>query len=271
MKITSITSAQNAHIKLINKLKDRNKREKLQLFLIEGYREIKKALDQSWQIRELVFCEERFLGKNEKELLKIAASQGVDLFHTTEPLFDKLSYRDRPDGLLAVAVQKHRGIEDLDRLACSAQHPLFFLLAEGIEKPGNLGSILRSCDAAGVDALILSDPCTDLFNPNTVRSSIGTLFSVPVFEGDKKSLQDLFERYRISIVATTPASSSCYTQIDLTGSVVICMGCEQLGLSDFWIQQAKIRASIPMLGAADSLNVATASTLMLYEVVRQRK
>ena len=148
--------------------------------------------------------------------------------------------------------------------------PPFLVVAEGIEKPGNLGTILRSCDAAGVDALILCDACTDVFNPNVVRASVGTLFTVPIFEATTPEAIAWLKKRGVSLLAATPHATEVYTEVDVTGPVALAVGTEQLGLSEAWMKQSELQVRIPMLGVADSLNVATATTLLLYEVVRQR-
>ena len=143
------------------------------------------------------------------------------------------------------------------------------MIAESIEKPGNLGTILRSADGVGADGVIVCDRCTDIYNPNVVRASVGTLFTLPVVEaGSEETLQWLKDN-KVQIVAATPAASAVFTEVDLSGPVAIVVGTEQLGLSNFWMEQADIQVKIPMRGAADSLNVATATTLLLYEVVRR--
>ena len=180
-----------------------------------------------------------------------------------------MSYRDRPDGLLAIAKQMPLSL-DRFLLRSNQKGPPFFVVAQGIEKPGNLGSILRSCDAAGVDALFVCDPCTDVYNPNVVRSSVGTLFTVPIVQTKSKKAIDWFKENKIPIFATTPSATLCYTKTDLTGPVAIAMGTEQLGLSSEWMAIATTHVNIPMYGVADSLNVAAATTLLLYEVLRQR-
>jgi TrmH family RNA methyltransferase len=147
----------------------------------------------------------------------------------------------------------------------------FIVVAESIEKPGNLGTILRSCDAAGVDAVIVCDPTTDIHNPNVVRSSVGTLFTVPVFEATADETMAFLKKNQVAVVAGTPHAKKEFTQVDLTISVAIVVGTEQYGLSEMWMKGADIAVSIPMLGVADSLNVASATTLLLYEVVRQRR
>jgi TrmH family RNA methyltransferase len=146
----------------------------------------------------------------------------------------------------------------------------FILIAEGIEKPGNLGSILRSADAAGVDAVIVCDRCTDIYNPNVIRSSVGTLFTLPVIEADSKETHLWLKKQNIKIAAATPAAKIEFTQAQFKGPIAIVVGTEQLGLTKFWMNSADIQVRIPMNGVADSLNVAAATTLLLYEVLRQR-
>ena len=172
MSFEKITSLQNPKIKDAVKLRERRDRDRTGLFLIEGYRELKRAVDAKRKLEMVFYCPELFLGTNERDLI-IASC--VNAYPCTPEVFAKLSYRDRPDGILAIAPQQHLGLKDLKL----SSNP-FLLIAEGIEKPGNLGSILRSSDAAGVDAIIVSDPTTDIHNPNVVRSSIGTLFTLPV-------------------------------------------------------------------------------------------
>ena len=147
----------------------------------------------------------------------------------------------------------------------------FLIIAEAIEKPGNLGTILRSADAAGVDGVIVCDPCTDIYNPNVVRASVGTLFTIPVVEAAGQETLQWLQEKGIKVVAATPSAEEEFTQTCLTGPVAIAVGTEQLGLSALWMDASAIKVRIPMHGVADSLNVATATTLLLYEVVRQRQ
>jgi TrmH family RNA methyltransferase len=148
--------------------------------------------------------------------------------------------------------------------------PPFIVVAESIEKPGNLGTILRSCDAAGVDAVIVCDPTTDIHNPNVVRSSVGTLFTQFVVESSTEETLRFLKKHGISIAAATPHAKLLFTDADFTRPVAISVGTEQIGLTDAWMREADIQVRIPMFGIADSLNVASATTLVLYEVIRQR-
>lgn len=258
-----ITSLQNPKIKEAVKLRDRRPREESGLFLIEGYRELKRALEANRQIEVLFYCPELFLGSNE-EHLKIQCKSALHLKCTPE-VFKKISYRDRPDGLLAIAPQMHLKLSDLKL----KKNP-FLVVAESIEKPGNLGTILRSCDAAGVDGVIVCDPTTDIHNPNVVRSSVGTLFTLPVIEAESQETFEFLKKNHIAIVAATPHAKLEFTQADLNVPLAIIVGTEQYGLSEKWMKNADISVRIPMFGVADSLNVASATTLLLYEVVRQR-
>ena len=258
--MSEITSRHNPKVKLALKLQERRERDKTDLFLIEGYREISRAHEAKRRFDTLFFCPELFLGENEAELL----SSIPEATRCPEAIFRKLSYRDRPDGLLAIAYQQHLTLADLP-------NPQFLVVAEAIEKPGNLGTILRSSDGVGVDGVIVVDRCTDIHNPNVVRASVGTLFTLPVIEAKGKETLDWLKKHQVRLIATSPAAEQEYTEADLTGPIAIIVGTEQLGLSDSWLQAADLAVKIPMLGVADSLNVATATTLMLYEALRQRR
>ena len=261
----TLTSSHNPKIKQLLRLRERRERDRLHYFLIEGYRELLRAVDGDIDIDQLFISPEHFLGSNEKTLIEKLVSRGTELFSVSPSLFSKISYRDRPDGLIGVAKQQKRSLKDI---TLSSQP--FLMIAEAIEKPGNLGTILRSSDAVGVDAFIVCDRCTDVYNPNVVRSSVGTLFTVPVVEAESEETIHWLKEKKIQIVATTPHASQEYTDVDLTGPVAIVVGTEQLGLSEKWLKTSDISLRIPMKGKADSLNVATASTLLLYEVLRQR-
>lgn len=266
-QFTLLTSLQNERIKHAVRLRERSEREDTGLFLIEGYRELLRAVDAKRKIETLFICPELFLGENEGALIDRILSSKATVYCCSEPVFRKLSYRDRPDGLLAIAPQLHLSLNDLTSKL--GKNP-FLVVAEAIEKPGNLGTILRSSDACGVNGLIVCDRCTDVHNPNVVRASVGTLFTVPVVEAEGKATLTYLKEKGIAIIAATPSAEVEFTKIDLTGPVAIAVGTEQLGLSKQWLSQATTCVRIPMLGVADSLNVAMATTLLLYEVLRQR-
>lgn len=266
LNMKEISSLQNPLVKEAVHLRDRGKREKTGQFLIEGYRELLRATDAGRKMDALFFCPPLFLGSNEQALIDRIADNGTPLYCCTENVFHKLSYRDRPDGLLAIAPQHHLMLSQIPLSA----NPLI-VVAEAIEKPGNLGTILRSSDATGVDALIVCDRCTDIHNPNVVRASVGTLFTIPVAEATSRETLAWLKAQGICIAAATPHAKSLYTDVDMTQKLAIAVGTEQLDLSDLWMKEADLQVRIPMLGVADSLNVATATTLLLYEAVRQRK
>lgn len=265
MSAERISSLQNPRIKQLVKLRDRRPRDEAGVFLVEGYRQIRRALEKQIPLTELYYSPEWFLGANEPALIALAEAAGAKLFELTKDAFAKVAYRERPDGLLAVAPQWRKKLEDL----VLSTTP-FVLVVEAIEKPGNLGTILRSADAAGVDALIVCDPVTDLFNPNVVRASTGVLFSVPVVIAGGPEVRTWLRDRGIRAVATTPAAEGLYTAADLRGPLAIIMGSEQYGLSDYWLKESDTRVRIPMAGQADSLNVAMATIITLFEAVRQR-
>ena len=257
-----IASLQNPKIKNLVRLRDRRHRDKSGLFLIEGYRELLRAVDAGLAIDELYTCPEMFLGGNEEALIERISGQK---FECSPQVFKKVSYRDRPDGLLGTARQMTRRLDEIQFKSAP-----FVVIAESIEKPGNLGTILRTSDAVGVDALIVCDRCTDIHNPNVVRASVGTLFTVPVVETSGSEALKWLEKQGIALVAATPSAETVYSEADLTGPVAVAFGTEQYGLSDAWLEAAETKVKIPMRGVADSLNVALSTGVLLYEVLRQR-
>lgn len=260
-----IASTQNPRVKNVVKLRRRSHRDELGLMVIEGYREILRAVANHHRLLELFFCTDLFQGSNEPALLEKCREAGAELLECTSPVFRKMAYRDKPEGLLAVAPQVRLSIQDL-----SVPENCLVVVAESIEKPGNLGTILRSSDAAGVHAVIVCDKCTDVNNPNVVRASIGTLFAVPVVEAGSDETRAWLKDRDIRILAATPHADVSYTEADMTGATAIVVGTEQYGLSGEWLEQARVKVRIPMFGQSDSLNVASATTILLYEAVRQR-
>lgn len=264
--VSKITSAQNPLIKHVVKLRDKKERDITQTFLIEGYRELLRAIDAGVEIETLLICPEFFLGENENSLIKNIQTKKAQVCECLPFVFEKISYRDRPDGLIAIAKTFNTR---LDHFIFSKPNP-FIVIAVSIEKPGNLGTILRSADAVGVDLVIVVDKVTDIFNPNVVRASVGTLFTRPVVEATSQEVFDWLKKNQIQIVSTSPAAKTSYTKVDYKPSTAILVGSEQYGLPEFWLEKADQKVSIPMVGVADSLNAATSTTLVLYEVFRQR-
>jgi TrmH family RNA methyltransferase len=262
----SITSSANPRIKELVRLRTRRERDRSGLFLIEGYRELSRALAGGVRPATLYCCPALYLGGNEDALVEQARRTGAEVLTVAEAPFRKASYRDRPEGLLAVARQFPTDLEPLD----PGTDPLF-LVVEGIEKPGNLGTMLRTAEAAGAAAVIVCDPTTDPFNPNVVRASLGTLFSLPLAMADTPTTLAWLRRRGVRTVATTPSATLAHWEADLTGPVAVAVGSEQYGLSDSWIEAADQRVLIPMPGSVDSLNAAMAAGIVLFEAVRQRR
>lgn len=260
-----ISSLQNPRVKALVRLRDRRERDRTSRFLIEGFREITRALESEISIESMFICPDLYLGSNEEALVSWAEAKGAELVVLGEDAFRKVTYRDRPEGLLAVA---HQFPTDLDRLEIKPDS--LFLAVEGIEKPGNLGTMLRTADAAGASGVIVCDPTTDPFNPNVVRASIGCLFSIPLVVTSSVDAIAWCRDRRVRTVATTPDTSRLIWQADLTGAVTLVIGSEQYGLSDRWLAGADEKVRIPMQGSADSLNAAMAAGVVLFEAVRQR-
>ncbi|MBN2479328.1 MAG: RNA methyltransferase [Parachlamydiales bacterium] len=265
-----ITSSKNEKIKLINKLKIKNKRDKYGLFIIEGYREVLRAEIANIKFDSLYICPKLFLGENENNLIDKIKDKNVPIYEVEKDVFEKFSYRDRADGILAIASSFHHSLDDIEKIIKNKKNP-FLVVLEKIEKPGNLGTILRSSDAAGVDAIIVTDPVTDIFNPNVVRASVGTLFTKPIAIQTNENVLNFLKKNKINILAATPHAKKVYFDENFDSSIAILVGAEQYGLTDFWMKNANVQVKIPMLGIADSLNVAAATIVLLYEAIRQRK
>lgn len=266
MRVTPLTSLQNPRLKELVRLQKRPYRDERGVIVVEGYREVKRMLDNERRPLALFFAPSFYQGENEPELVRRCAEAGAELFECSAEAFQKVAYRDRPEGLIALTPQVHRTLAELQ----VPERPLL-LVAEAIEKPGNLGSLLRSADAAGVHAVIVCDRCTDIHNPNVVRSSIGTLFSLPVVEAESAETLEWLRSRDVRVLAATPHAEKEYTECDLTQGIALVVGTEKFGLSSKWMNEADERVRIPMLGQIDSLNVAAATTLLLYEAVRQRR
>lgn len=262
-----ITSPANPRLKQLVALRRRRVREEQGLTLIEGYEELALAVQAGVRPRTLFHCPELMLDPaSRRELVDDLRQRGVESVRLSRAAFEKVAYREGADGFLAVAPTVAHALTDLDL----PDQPLV-LLVEGVEKPGNLGAMLRTADAAGVDAVIAADPVTDWGNPNVVRASKGTVFSVPVASATMQEVLDWLRSKAIRVVATTPDTDKVHTDVDLCGSAAIAVGAEKHGLTDRFLAQADSRVCIPMVGQANSLNVATAAAIVLYEAVRQRR
>lgn len=260
-----ITSSSNSQIKNLVRLRDRRHRDRSGTYLLEGFRAVTRAIDSGTEIQYLYVCPELFLGNNESKLIAAAAASGTTVIEVAAGPFTKAAYRDRPEGLLGVATQFETGLSKLE----TGPDPLI-LVVEAIEKPGNLGTMLRTADAAGCSAVIVCDPTTDPFNPNVVRASTGALFTVPLAVTSSTDAIAWLKERNIRIVATTPDADVIHHDADLKGPLAIAIGSEQFGLTETWLNAADARVRMPMAGMADSLNAAMAAGVALFEAVRQR-
>jgi len=253
-----ITSLQNPRVKHIVKLReDKKTRKEGGSMLVEGYDEIQLALSAGHEPQTLLFSPELV-----SRQLEYSSAESVTV---SRAVFEKMSYRDNPDGWLAVFPIPHMTLGDLKL----SDVPLV-IVAESVEKPGNLGAILRTADAAHVDALLVCDPRVDVWNPNVVRASRGAVFSVPVVECDNASALEWLKGREMRVLAATPSADEIYSDLDMTQPIAIAVGTEAEGLSSFWMSNANVKVKIPMMGNVNSLNVSVSTALIVYEVVRQR-
>ena len=258
-----ITSPQNPAIKNILKLAKSRERRKQRMFLLEGARELTLALEGGYRIQEVYVCREMLAQSKYPELL--SSLPNVLITEISSAIFAKIAYRKHSDGIVALVRPKQHHLDDL----VLSDNP-FLILLESVEKPGNLGAVLRTADAAGVDAVIICDPLTDLYNPNVIRSGIGTIFTVPTAVCTSEEALSWLNEREINIYAAEPEASEFYQHIDFRLPSAIVMGTEADGLTDFWTHNATKRIKIPMRGEIDSLNVSVSTAILTFEAVRQR-
>ena len=253
-----ITSLQNPRVKHIVKLRDDKKtRKEDNSMLVEGYDEIQLALSSGHIPQTILTAPE--LASNE---INISSAETITV---NRAVFEKMSYRHNPDGWLAIFPLPQVALSELKL----SDKPLV-IVAESVEKPGNLGAILRTADAAHVDAVLVCDPRVDVWNPNVVRASRGTVFSVPVVECDNASALEWLKMNGIRVLAATPSAETVYSDVDMSLPIAIAVGTEDKGLTDFWMSNADVKVKIPMLGKVNSLNVSVSTALIVYEAIRQR-
>lgn len=264
--LQSITSAQNPKIKdfLALQEKSRLRREK-GLFVVEGRRELLHCLEAGFSPRTIFVCEE-ILGAGEMEAVLGAAGEGCTVFSVSANVYDRMAYRSGTEGVTAIMQARNLRLEEL---SFRNEEPLI-VVVEAVEKPGNLGAILRSADAAGADAVIVCDPLTDLYNPNLIRASIGAVFSVPVVAASSAETIEWLRSRGVTIYTAQLQDSSWYYDCDMKKATAIVMGTEATGLTGIWREAADRHIRIPMLGKLDSLNVSVSAAVLLFEAVRQR-
>lgn len=260
-----ITSFQNPKIKFIEKLEKAKNRAEYGLFVVEGFREIQLALEANYSLFQLFYCEEIIAKDATNSIFKMFSDTDVEMHQLSIELYRKLVYRENKDGLLAVFYTKVNFLSDL----ILPEKPLL-IVVESVEKPGNLGAILRTADAAKVDAVIVCDPLTDLFNPNVIRSSIGCLFTNQVVVASSLEVYEFLKAKKITTYAAALTAKEYYQNKNFKEATAFVMGTEAWGLSSFWLENADEEIKIPMLGKIDSLNVSTSTAVLVFEAKRQR-
>jgi len=257
MRTEIITSAQNPKIKNLLLLQEKSKARREQgLFVVEGRRELEHCLEAGFKVKTVFVCPE----------IAGPIDYDTNVIEIPEQLYRKVAYRESTEGIIAEVEYKSLTLNDLKL----PENPLIMVL-ESVEKPGNLGAVLRSADAAGVDAVIFCDPLTDLYNPNLIRASIGAIFTVPTVAASSEETIAFLQEHGIQILTAQLQDSSLYYDIDMRRGTALVMGTEATGLTDLWRKAASAHIRIPMLGRLDSLNVSVSAAILLFEAVRQRQ
>ncbi|WP_452223140.1 TrmH family RNA methyltransferase [Lacinutrix chionoecetis] len=258
-----INSTQNALVKQLVLLKEKSReRKKSGLFIIEGSREIELAIKGNYTLKRVLFYAELFSAVNLKQLT-IGQAEIIEI---SKEVYQKIAYRETTEGIIAIAESKKNSIEDLK---FNTKNPLI-LVAEAPEKPGNIGALLRTADAANVDAVIIANPKTDLYNPNIIRSSVGCLFTNQIAKESTETIITFLKSRNINIYTAILQESQDYHKQDYTKPTAIIVGTEATGLSEAWRQAATQNISIPMQGVIDSMNVSVAAGILIFEAKRQR-
>lgn len=257
-----LTSSQNPFIKSLIQLQEKAKaRKQSGTFLIEGMREIELAVKGNYELESVLFLPELVTAQ---QISKLTNSQ-VEVIEISKEVYQKLAYRDTTEGILAVAKTKSLQLSDLKL----PKNPLI-LIMEAIEKPGNIGAVLRTCDAAKVDAVLIANPKTDLYNPNIVRSSVGCLFTNQIATGTTEEIIDFLLKNKINFYSATLQNSTSYHTQNYTTPTALVVGTEATGLTHLWREKATQNIIIPMQGEIDSMNVSVAAAILIFEAKRQR-
>ena len=258
MVIEQVTSAQNPKIKELLALQEKSRlRRERGLFVVEGRRELEHCLEAGYTLETVFYCPAIYG--------TVTASAGVRIVEVTPELYGKIAYRGGTEGIMAEVRARNLTLEDL-----ALQPDPLIVVLESVEKPGNLGAVLRSADAAGADAVIICDPLTDLYNPNLIRSSLGGIFTVPCVATDSPAAIAWLKAHGIRILTAQLQDSDWYYDTDMRAGTAIVIGTESTGLTDSWRAAADAHIRIPMLGRLDSLNASVSAAILLFEAVRQR-
>jgi TrmH family RNA methyltransferase len=260
----TITSPQNPEIKTILQLQEKARaRKKLNLFVVEGVREIQLAIEGSYSIKH-VYIQPEIASI---EFIEFLEKQDISMSFLSLEVYQKIAYRNSTEGAIGLFETKTHNLQDLH---FTSKNPII-LIAESPEKPGNIGALLRTADASGIDAVIITNPQTDLYNPNVIRSSIGCVFTVSIATGTNEDVLDFIKQYNFQSFAAVLSNQSVdYLTQNYTKNTAIIVGTESIGLSDFWLQQADKQIIIPMRGKIDSMNVSVSAAILIFEAIRQR-
>jgi len=255
-----ITSRHNPHIKTAAKLRNRRQRDRQRRFLIDGVREIERAVQAGVPIHAIFRCADGVRDSHADELVAALANRGVLVFDVAPTVFEKISFGDRTSGIVAEAAMLTRHLCDLN-----VPPDATVAVLESVEKPGNLGAIARSADGAGVAALITTGSGTDRYNPNAIRASLGTIFTVPIVAADSRDALAWAKTRAVPTYATRPDAAHCYREVDFIRGCTLVLGSEAEGLSDVWNDRDVVPICLPMRGIGDSLNVSATAAVLFYE------
>lgn len=265
--LKNITSPHNKEIKRLLQLQEKSRnRRKENVFIVEGQRETALAVKGDYEPLQLYFTPDLIQFQDVLNIARSGNNEPAEIIEITKEVYEKVAYRGSTEGLIAVFKSRAHDLEDI---AFNNSNPLI-LIAEAPEKPGNIGAILRTADAAAVDAVIIANPKTDLYNPNIIRSSVGCVFTNQIATGSTTEIIDFLKRHNINIYAAALQASRPYHEIDFKEASAIVMGTEATGLSDEWLKNATQNIIIPMHGEIDSMNVSVAAGILIFEAKRQR-
>jgi len=267
-----ITSVRNEHIRAIAELRETKVRRDRGQILIEGAREIARATQRQVSLVEIVFCAD-FLNANSRELLEILRQTNIAATEVAAHVFEKIALRERVDGIVAVAKRPDTSLAKLTAsLSAGGTTTPCWIAVEAVEKPGNLGAIIRSTDGAGTSAVVVLDPAVDVFSPNVIRASIGACFHATVVECTADDLLQLARKHNMQILGAALSPTAVdYSKVDMRPPTLILLGSEAHGLSPFWLESCDQLICLPMRGIGDSLNVSVTAGILAYEVSRQRQ
>lgn len=262
-----IESLQNPLVKQVRNLQSKSReRRKTGLFVIEGVREVNLALQSEYNIKTLLYCKEVASELVLSDVLN-SLNQKTERVEIGKQVYERLAYRASTEGVIAIVQEKKH---DVNTLKSKLSATPLLLVAEAPEKPGNIGALLRTADAANLDGVIIANPKTDLYNPNIIRSSVGCVFSMPIATGSTSEIIQFLKENNIAIYSAILQDSKCYTDMDFKQSTAIVIGTEDVGLSQEWRKASKQNISIPMQGKIDSMNLSVAAGILIFEAKRQR-